>query len=99
MQKLQNTYWWNYHVFYSNNIHNKHADRMFMAYAPILPLVSIWQHSIHIHKAYHSWGTWRQQFPPPLQQMIICQNCTNAISILLITTTNIRPYYSSTAYK
>ena len=50
--------------FYSNNIHSKHATRMFMAYAPILPLVSFWQHSIHIHKPYQSWGTWRQQHPP-----------------------------------
>ena len=28
---------------------------MFMACAPILPLLSLCQHSIHIHKPYQSW--------------------------------------------
>ena len=64
MQKIHNTYWRNCHCFYSNYIHSKHATRMFMAYAPILPLVSFWQHSIHIQKTISELGTWRQQYPP-----------------------------------
>ena len=40
MQELQNTYWRNWHGFYSNYIHSKHDTRMFMANTPILPRVS-----------------------------------------------------------
>ena len=53
MPKLLNTYWRNCHGFLFNYIHNKHATCMFMAYAPILPLVSFWQHSIHKNSTNH----------------------------------------------
>ena len=49
-------------AFYSITF-SYHATRMFMAYAPNLPIVSLWQLSIHIQKPYQSW---RQlyQYPP-----------------------------------
>ena len=64
MQKLHNTYWRNCHGFYSNYIHSKHDTRMFMVNAPILPLVSFWQHNVHFLKKPESGlGTWKQQYP------------------------------------
>ena len=95
MQNLQNTYLRNYHGFNWNYIHSKYATRMFMAYAPILQLVSFGQHSIYIQKTISELGDLETTVSP--KQMVICQNCTNANSI--ITITNIRPQYSSTAYK
>ena len=76
LQKLHNTYWRNCHGFLFNYIHNKHATCMFMAYAPILPLVSFWQHSIHKNSTNHirAGGPGDNSIP---QQMVISQNCAN----------------------
>ena len=53
LQKLHNTYWRNCHGFLFNYIYDKYATCMFMAYAPIIPLVSFWQHSIHKNSTNH----------------------------------------------
>ena len=91
MQKVHNTYWRNCHGFYSNYIHSKHATRMFMAYAPILPLVSFWQHSIHIQKTISELGDLETTVSP--QQMVICQNCANWISLTEIQPPSKRPNF------
>ena len=80
MQKLHNTYWRNCHGFYSNYIHSKHDTRMFMVNAPILPLVSFWQHNVHFFKnPNQGWGPGNNSTP---KQMVICQNRANANSIV-----------------
>ena len=69
MQKLQNTKWRNCHGFYSNYIHSKHATCMFMAYTPILPLISFWQHSIYIQKSISELGDLETTVSP--HQMVV----------------------------